>query len=40
MSGGVEGAERVRGRRGPYIDFADAVDFDDCESYGLNKQGM
>ena len=35
--------ERVRGRRGrrgPYIDFADAVHFDDCESYGLYKQGM
>jgi len=29
-----------RGRRGPYIDFADAVHFDDCESYGLYKQRM
>ena len=29
-----------RGRRGPYIDFADAVHFDDCESYRLYKQGM
>jgi len=29
-----------RGRRGPYIDFADAVHFDDCESNGLYKQGM
>ena len=29
-----------RGRRGPYIDFADAVHFDDCESSGLYKQGM
>jgi len=26
--------------RGPYINFADAVHFDDCESYGLYKQGM
>ena len=25
-----------RGRRGPYIDFADAVHFDDCESYRLD----
>jgi len=25
---------------GPYIDFADAVHFNDCESYGLYKQGM
>jgi len=24
-----------RGRRGPYIDFADAVHFDDCESITL-----
>jgi len=29
-----------RGERGPYIDFADAVHFDECESYGLYKQGM
>jgi len=29
-----------RGQRGPYIDFADAVHFDHCESYGLYKQGM
>ena len=29
-----------RGRRGPYIDFADAVHVDDCESYGLYKPGM
>jgi len=29
-----------RGRRGPYIDFADAVHFDDCESYRLYKEGM
>jgi len=29
-----------RGQRGPYRDFADAVHFDDCESYGLYKQGM
>jgi len=29
-----------RGRRGPYIDFADAVHFNDCESYGLYKKGM
>jgi len=29
-----------RGQRGPYIDFANAVHFDDCEAYGLYKQGM
>ena len=29
-----------RGRSGPYIDFADGVHFDNCESYGLYKQGM
>ena len=29
-----------RGRRGPYLDFTDAVHFDNCESYGLYKQGM
>ena len=28
-----------RGRRGPDIDFADAVHFDDCETSGLYKQG-
>ena len=33
----MEGSE---GRRGLYIDFADAVHFDDYESYGLYKQGM
>ena len=35
MTGGVEGAERVRGgrrgRRGPYIDSPDAVHFAGCE---------
>jgi len=30
----------LRGWRSPYIDFADAVHFADCESYGLYKQGM
>jgi len=28
------------GRRGAYIDFADAEYFDNWESYGLYKQGM
>ena len=39
----VERTRRMRGRRGrrgPYIDFADAVHFDECESYGLYKHGM
>ena len=29
-----------RGQRGSYIDFAEAVHFDDCESYGLYKLAM
>ena len=33
--GGVGGVGRD-----PYIDFADAVHFHDCESYGLYQQGM
>jgi len=43
IAGGGGEMVRVRGwrvRRGPYIDFADAVHFDDCESYGLSKEGM
>jgi len=38
--GAEEKDERWEGSGGPYIHFADAVHFDDCESYELYKQEM
>ena len=33
----MEGSE---GSEGSYMNFSDAVPFDDCQSYGLYKQGI